>query len=66
MHMNKQAYFTVVTTLFSLIALLHILRIVYNWPAQIGGWNVPMWISWLAVVIAGALAYQGFKMRGRI
>ena len=55
--MNQKTYYGLTGTIFSLITLLHLSRILMGWEANIGGWDVPMWLSWLAVVIAGYLAY---------
>ena len=29
--------------------------------SQIGGLEIPVWVSWLALVVSGALAYFGFR-----
>ncbi|MEK6862518.1 MAG: hypothetical protein AABY07_11255 [Nanoarchaeota archaeon] len=47
-------YFTVL--IFGLIALLHLIRIIYSIPARFGNWDAPMWVSWVAILIAGYLA----------
>jgi len=36
---------------------------VNGWPADIGGFVVPMWLSWVAVPLAGYLAYHGLKIK---
>src|SRR5438477_309458 len=51
----------ITAALFLIIALLHLLRIGFGWPAEIGGLSIPMWASWLALVVTGALAYVGFR-----
>ena len=61
--MNQKTFFNVTLLIFSLIALLHALRLVYSWSAVIGGWEFPMWLSGAAVVLAGYLAYSAFKLR---
>lgn len=61
--MNQKSFYNIVLVIFSLIALLHALRLVYGWSAVIGGWEVPMWLSGLAVVLAGYLAYSAFRLR---
>ena len=61
--MNQKTFCNVTLAVFSLIALLHALRLVYGWGAVIGGWEIPMWLSGLAVVSAGYLAYSAFKLR---
>ena len=58
--LDQKAYNTITAALFLVIAVLHLARIIFSWPAQIGGLDIPLWASWPALVIAGALAYFGF------
>jgi phosphoglycerol transferase MdoB-like AlkP superfamily enzyme len=60
--MSRKAYLLVSAAVFSLVALLHLARVVFGWSAVIGGWSVPMWLSWVAIIVAGALAYFGFDL----
>lgn len=60
--MNSKNYLKVTSVLFLVIALLHLLRLVYGWQAVIGGWTAPMWLSWVALVVAGYLGYEGWRM----
>ena len=60
--MSRRAYLLVSAVIFSLVALLHLARIVFGWSAVIGGWSVPMWLSWVGIIVAGALAYFGFSL----
>ena len=60
--MSQKTFSFVAAVIFLLIALLHVLRLVYGWAAVIGGWTVPIWVSWAALVIAIFLAYQGFRL----
>jgi hypothetical protein len=48
-------------TIFTLVALFHLLRIFEDWPVIIGNWSVPKSVSWAALVIAGGLAFFGFR-----
>ena len=57
--MNRRVYLLVTATVFAIIWLSHLLRILFGWEAVISGWTVPMWLSWVAVVITGVLAYFG-------
>lgn len=61
--MNQKSFFTVTLVIFSLIALLQALRLAYGWSAVIAGFEVPMWLSGLFVVLAGYLAYSAFRLR---
>jgi hypothetical protein len=51
---------TVTAALFLVVAIIHLLRIIFGWSVEIGGLNIPFWASWLGVLVAGALAYLGF------
>ena len=63
--MSQRTFSLIVATLFFLIGGLHLLRLVYGWEAVIGGWVVPMWISWAALLMAGCLAYEGVRLGKR-
>lgn len=60
--MNQKTFSAIVAPIFLIIAVLHILRIVYGWTAVIGGWMLPLWLSWAALVISAYLAYTGFRL----
>jgi hypothetical protein len=59
--MSQRSFSLVAGTIFSCIALLHLLRLVLGWEAIIGAWIMPAWFSWAALPIAAYLAYQGFR-----
>ncbi len=60
----KQKNFALTTgVVFSIIAVLHALRLLFGWEATIGGWNVPLWVSWVAIAVSGYLGYTAFKLR---
>ena len=59
--MNTKHYHLLVGLLFCLIAVLHLFRLLLGWEAVIGGWVVPMWLSWIAVVLPGYLGYISLK-----
>jgi TRAP-type C4-dicarboxylate transport system permease small subunit len=61
--MNRNTYLTVTATLFLVMAIAHLLRIILGWQAEIGGLNIPFWVSWLALPVTGALAYYGFTQK---
>ncbi len=59
---GMRAYIQVSGVVFGVIALLHIVRLFLDWPAQIAGWAVPLWISWIAIFAAGALCIWAFRL----
>ena len=55
--MDKNNTLMLAAGVFGLIAVLHLLRSIFSWPASIANWNVPLWLSYLVVVAAGFLAW---------
>jgi hypothetical protein len=43
--------------IFILIAVMHLMRLVFGWEVTLNGLVIPMWVSVMALLIAGALAY---------
>lgn len=43
--------------IFILVAAMHLLRLVFGWEVTLNGMVVPMWVSVMGLLIAGALAY---------
>jgi len=63
--MDQKTFTIVAGAIFAVVALLHVLRILMGWPAVLGGWEVPMWVSWIALVVAGGLSYFGLSLATR-
>jgi len=59
--MGQKTYCMVAGTIFTLVALFHMLRIFMEWPVMIGDWSVPKSVSWIALIVAGGLALFGFR-----
>jgi hypothetical protein len=60
------AYFRISGTVFGLVAIAHASRLLRSWPAEVAGWAVPMWISLVAVLVAGGLAGWAFRAAGQL
>ncbi len=60
--MTEKPFATVAAVIFALVALLHLLRLVMGWPVIIDTWTVPMWVSWVGLVVAGGLSYYGARL----
>ena len=63
--MNQKTFSFVVSVIFLLVALGHLLRLALGWHAVVNMWAVPMWVSWVAILIAGFLAFEGFRLSRR-
>jgi hypothetical protein len=59
--MSNKTYLCLVSAIFSIITIVHGLRAIYGWDAVIGGYSLPMWVSYLGVLLAGFLAYSGYR-----
>jgi len=53
--MKKNPYELVSGSIFGVVAALQAIRAVFHIPAHVGTHEVPLWISWLAVGVAGSL-----------
>ncbi len=60
--MTQRMFSRIAGVIFLLIALLHALRVVSRWEAVFEGRVVPMWVSWVGVVVAGYLGYEGLRL----
>jgi hypothetical protein len=61
--MNDKLFHQIAGAIFALVALLQALRIYMGWPVVIGGWSAPMWISWIAILVAGGLSYFALTLK---
>jgi hypothetical protein len=57
-----RAYLQISGGLFGLIALAHLLRLVRHWEIDLAGHMVPMWASWLGLVLAGGLSIWALRL----
>jgi hypothetical protein len=51
--MDRKTFTLLAGVIFAIVALVHLLRIYMAWPVVIGDWTVPIWVSWIALVVAG-------------
>lgn len=59
--MSSKTYCTVSATLFLLIGLAHVVRLLVGFTFQIGSHNLPMWVSAVGAIITLFMAWSGFK-----
>ena len=51
---GTKLYLALSGTIFLLVAMLHLLRLVYQWPIVVGTWAVPHWVSYVGFPVAAA------------
>lgn len=47
--------------LLALVALVHLLRLIFGWDVVIDGWSFPVWGSLIGLIIPGALAFFMYR-----
>jgi hypothetical protein len=60
MGMSQYVFSLTAGIIFFLIALAHLVRIVFGAPVVVQDIPIPVWASGIAVIIAGFLSYEGF------
>ena len=59
--MRRSAYRTTSGVVFGVIALLQAIRLLRQLPVTVGSTTVPVWVSGIAVVVAGSLCVWAFR-----
>lgn len=52
---SKDTGLRVAGTLFGIIAVLHVGRVLTGFDAVVAGWQVPLWVNGLGAALTGAL-----------
>jgi hypothetical protein len=60
--MGANSFFIVTGSLFGLIAIVQILRLVFRWPVRIASFEMPFGASWIAFLVAGGLCVWAFRL----
>lgn len=60
-----RTYVHITGVIFGIATLGHVLRLLMGWPIQLAGWVIPMWLSWLGILVAGSLCVWAFRLVGR-
>ena len=63
--MSAKTFLRIAGVIFLLVAVVHLLRLVFKWEVVLAGWSAPLWLSAVAFVIAAYLAYEGLRLSGR-
>jgi len=56
----SNAYAAVSALIFTIVAVLHLVRIINRWSVVIGPNNISMNVSWVALVVSALLSIWGF------
>jgi hypothetical protein len=59
--MTQKTFALISGIIFTIVALVHALRLAQGWGIAIDGWDVPMWLSWAGLIIPGVLGFYGLR-----
>ena len=59
--MTAKSYSLLAAEIFAFIALLQLSRAVTGWQVMVDSHTMPVWPSWIAFIVAGTLAWLGFR-----
>jgi hypothetical protein len=63
--MNQSLYSAICGTVFLVVAVAHLTRLLFGWEIQIGHWSPPTWVSIPGLIIPGMLSIWGFILASR-
>jgi hypothetical protein len=61
LHISHHFYMAVSGLIFFLVGIGHAVRAYNEWEVLINGWMVPVWLSWLVVLVTFLLALAAVK-----
>ncbi len=59
--MGYKNYCCVSGIVFSVVALAHLLRIINTMSIHVDDYMVPMWVSWIGLIVTAGLAAWAFR-----
>lgn len=62
--LSSKMFYKVAGVVFAVVGLLHLLRVVLGWNLVYASWDVPAWLSLVAVVVLAYLSFNAFKLSG--
>ena len=60
--MSHRSYIVVSGTLFCIVAIAHLLRILYQLPMVVEDYSVPMFFSWVGLIVPALLAVWAYGL----
>ena len=58
---HQKAFFYFIGIMLSIVAVLHLTRLVFNLELVVGNWAAPLWLSWIGTIVTAYLAMASFK-----
>jgi hypothetical protein len=55
-------YLLVSAVVFGVYTFFHLLRVLLAWPASVGEWTIPVWLSGGGLALNGALSFWALRL----
>lgn len=62
---SERTLLSITGVVFLVVALAHLLRLMFGLQVILGGFEIPMWLSWAGVLVAAYLSYASFHFARR-
>jgi hypothetical protein len=62
---KERMYFVFAGAIFTVVCLAHLARVLTGAEFVLFGWYVPVFLSWIGIVVSFYLAYASFHLAGR-
>lgn len=62
---KERMYFVAAGAIFTVVGVGHLLRVFTGAEVVIMGWNVPIFLSWMGILVTSYLAYASFHLASR-
>lgn len=62
---SKKTYLHISGTIFGIVAILHLVRVISGWDFVLGPWSIPMFISWAGTIGPGLLSVWAFILASK-
>jgi|TARA_Y100000031_G_C8204325_1_gene377857 hypothetical protein len=59
--MDKNQSLLLASVVFGVVALSHLVRSIFGWEFTISNFNVPLYFSYIAVVVVGYLSWHMYS-----
>ena len=63
--MRGKPYLVFSGGVFGVVAIGHLLRLVLRWPVRVGIWEIPEWVSYVALPLAVGMCVWAFRLARR-
>ena len=63
---TEKSLLLITGVVFLIVAVIHFARLMFGWELIVGDLGVPLWLSWLGVVLTGYLSYASFHFAFRM